>query len=121
MTTPKTSIGRGVIAVSRSLTAALFPDLLAIDDCTIQGEMKAQGVFAAVHRTLLLPDSYTIVAIFYGGLFSYYSPQGIDWLILVDSPAIPLADEGALFPRITPHYCRNADGTNTLTRIDVGQ
>jgi hypothetical protein len=112
-------IGHGILPISRGLAAELFPDLLNIDECTTQGELKTQGIFEQVQRTLLLPpESYTILGIFYSEWMTYNRAM---WNIVIESPAIPLTAEGAMFPTITPVYTHHSDGTNSLLRIDVDQ
>jgi hypothetical protein len=92
---PQREFRAGVISVSYSLM-----DLFGIDmrGCNTQGEYQDKGVFADLHKKLLLPDSYTIRGIFYRPW------SGPIWDIVVESPDLPPIEQGCEAPAITPVY-----------------
>ncbi len=61
-------------------------------------------------KRLLLPDTYTVHAIFY----TWMRRQ---WEIVVEGPDLPALTENVELPQITPIYQRNADGSTSLVRI----
>lgn len=111
--TPERAIGMGVIEVSCNLLEQLDIPGLSLDNCDTRGRLREQGVFTAVHHALLLPDSYTIIAMMLANFRI--------WKIAVQSPDIPVVDEGEELPEVIPYYCRHADGTNELTSLKIAR
>lgn len=91
---PQREFQAGVISVSYSLM-----DLFGIDmrGCNTQGEFQDKGMFADLHKRLLLPESYTIRGIF-------NRPWSGLWDIVVESPDLPPVQQGSEAPAITPVY-----------------
>jgi hypothetical protein len=101
----------GIIRIDRKIWHEILDDVLKVDSTDTQGVLRDKGAFAEVHKRLLLPETYTVHNIFYEWL-----PR--TWNIIVEGPDLPLAIEGQELPRLTPWYQRNADGSNSLVRID---
>ncbi len=106
-----TSIPRhlGAIYISHGLLGEMDA-LLDIDSTDVQGKLRNDGVFDRLHRLLLLPESYTIIAIFCETLYG-------QWRIIVESESIPLVKSGESYPEVKPLYTRNEDGSVHLTEI----
>ncbi len=102
----------GVICASDSWWREVFTDVLTIDATDIQGVLRDKGVFAEVHKRLLLPESYTVRAIFYK-----WMPR--QWSIVIEGPDLPRVVEGMEYSQISPVYQRNEDGSTQLVRIDI--
>jgi len=102
----------GVICIDMKNWHEKFDDVLTVDAVTTQGMLYEKGVFAEVHKRLLLPDSYIVRGIFYEWMHR-------QWQIGVTGPDLPLLIEGMEYPQITPVYQRNADGSTSLVRIDT--
>lgn len=83
----------GIIRVSYHL----LEELVDIRGCNIQREFEDKGVFAALHKKLLLPANYTIRALFY----TYMQNA---WEIVVESPDLPPVGQDVYPPEITPVY-----------------
>jgi hypothetical protein len=64
-------------------------------DC--QASLRDQGVFSTIKTWLLLPENYTILALYYVYL------QGV-WHVIVDSPDLPIFHVNEEPPQITPIY-----------------
>jgi hypothetical protein len=92
---PQREFRAGVISVSYTIM-----DLFGIDmqGCNTQGEFQDKGVFAELHKRLLLPEAYTIRGIFYRPW------SGPIWDIVVESPDLPTVEQGCEAPAITPVY-----------------
>lgn len=97
-------MGYGIIRLSFKLGADVMPEA-KIDATTTQGKLRDDGYFFQVHERLMLPESYEILGIY----LEFYR---LYWCILVKSPEIPLVDEGAELPHITPYY--RADELNEM-------
>ena len=104
-------VGYGLIRVSFQLGCELTSKL-HIDRTTTQGELRDRGIFADCHTALHLPESYKIFGIF-------VEPYRLCWSIVVESPEIPIADEGTELPHCTPIYRRNKHGDEEFVRIEV--
>lgn len=98
----------GVIQVN----ATLLEDILDVNTIDIQARLRDEGVFHRVSERLMLPESYSMVAIFCELLYHR-------WNIFVESPSIPLVDVGESYPEIHLLYTRNEDGPVHLTDIEV--
>lgn len=86
----------GIILISSKVMDHLAVGI-DLSGCTIQGEFKDSGVFATLREKMLLPESYTIVAIF--------MRWGIRWWeIVVEHPDLPVLEPGCEPPIITPVY-----------------
>lgn len=113
---PKEPRHIGIIRMTDGLVdaAPMFAELLRLDATTIQSELRDHGVFARLHKALLLPESYQVVAIFHEGLMR-------QWKVYVESAIIPLANEATNYPDVSPIYQRSDTGEIRLTdiRIDV--
>jgi hypothetical protein len=90
---PQREFRYGTIRISY----CLLEQLVDIQGCNIQREFEDKGVFAELHKKLLLPTNYTIRAIFYAFMENV-------WEIVVESPDLPLVDQGMYPPEITPVY-----------------
>ena len=101
----------GMICIADAVWRDMFKDVLTEDSLDIQGVLREKGVYAEVHKRLLLPETYTVHGIFYEWL-----PR--TWNIVVEGPDLPLAVEGLELPKLKPWYQRNADGSTSLVRID---
>lgn len=99
----------GIISISYRLLEEFGID---IDGTTTQGEFADKGVFATLHKKLLLPTSYTIRGIF----LRWYGPV---WNVVVESPDLPVVELGYEPPDITPIYRREDDGTAHLITIKI--
>jgi hypothetical protein len=84
----------GVVRIQYDLLKQLDID---IKNCNVQGEFQEKGVFAALQKKLLLPESYTIYGLFLGWPFR-------EWQLVVESPDLPVLEEGCEPPNITPIY-----------------
>ncbi len=92
---PKREYHFGIIHVSSMF---LHQVGASIRECNTQGELEDKGVFTAVHKLLLLPDSYTIRGMF-------LRMQDIThWHIWVESPDLPTVEEYSEPPEIVPIY-----------------
>src|SRR5260221_8290042 len=96
----------GIIRVADGLLREMLGDTLKIDATDTQGTLRDKGIFAEVHKRLLLSETYTIHNIFYEWIRR-------SWSIVVEGPDLPLAVEGMELSEITPIYQRNADGTTS--------
>jgi len=105
------SCRRGIIRVGMD---ELSEFKLTIDQVDTQGELRAKGMFAAIHKRLLLPPSYTIIAIFCEYM------RGT-WAILVESDNLPEAEPNVELPEVKLHYYQHTDGTEKLIDIQVVQ
>src|SRR5260221_14390906 len=96
----------GRIGIIRVATAALAPLDITIEHTDTQGRLRETGVFAQLHERLLLPASYSILAV-------YFTPWKRIWDICVESPDLPLTVEECDVPALTPWYNRfiRDDGT----------
>jgi hypothetical protein len=95
------------------ITHGLFGEmdaLLDINSTDVQSKLRDDGMFDRMHQLLLLPESYTIVAIFCDVLYG-------QWRIIVESDSIPLVKPGDSYPEVKPLYTRNEDGSAHLTEI----
>lgn len=108
--------GYGVIQIDISLANAVMPaaKLDELDNVTTMGELRDQGVFEQVHRSLLLPERYHVVAIF-------LEFERFCWGVMVEAPIeeCPRVESGCYLPNIAPVYRRLADGTAQLERLDI--
>jgi hypothetical protein len=84
----------GVIQIDRRIMAEMGVDM---QGCTIQGEFADKGVFADLHKRLLLPESYTIYSLFIRFPYQY-------WEVVVESLDLPPVDQTSEPPTITPVY-----------------
>ena len=91
---PQQEFRSGVISLYRDALNDLGIDLKG---CNTQGEFQEKGVFAELHKKLLLPDSYTIRGIF----CQWYMRT---WEVVVESPDLPVVDQSHEPPTITPIY-----------------
>ncbi len=105
------TMGYGIISVSGPFLAQLGISLPA-DHVTTQGQLRDSGLFAELHTLLLLPETYTIRAMYDRGLSRA-------WDIGVESADIPVVDEADDLPRLIPTYRRDADGHVELIEIKV--
>lgn len=106
----------GIIYVHKSpkddLISKLLPKELTIDDCDTQGFLRNKGVFEAVRKGLLLPDSFTICYMFLQ--LPYFR-----WAIVVESPDLPeVPNDITAYPEIRPQYV-HADGKAHLEKIEI--
>ena len=90
---PQREFRYGTIRISYHL----LEQFIDIRGCNIQREFEDKGVFAELHKKLLLPANYTIRAIFYAFMENV-------WDIVVESPDLPPVDQGMYPPEITPIY-----------------
>lgn len=105
----KEQIGYGVVRLSFKLGTYIMPEA-RIEDTTTQGTLRDSGFFFQVHERLMLPESYEILGIY----LEFYK---LCWAIVVRSPEIPLVEEGAELPHITPVYHRDELNEQWLDRI----
>jgi hypothetical protein len=113
---PREGYGYGIIRMSRQLTEHIAP-LAQIELTNVQGELKDRGVFDQVKQALYLPADYTIMGI-------YIETYRLTWCILVEAMGVPIPEEGAVLPVLTPIYAYTFDvenGTKSarLMRIEV--
>lgn len=101
----------GVLCVSDSLWREVIGDVLTVNSVDMQGVLRDKGVFAEVHKRLLLPETYIVHNIFYKWMLR-------QWNIVVEGPDLPLAIEGVELTQVTPIYQRNEDGSAKLLRIE---
>lgn len=99
----------GTVYITHGLFAEM-DTLLDMDSTDIQGKLRDDGVFDQLHRLLLLPASYTVVAVFCDVLYG-------QWRIIVEADSIPLVKSGESYPEVKPLYTRRQDGTVHLTDI----
>lgn len=105
----------GIIRVSEM--DQLIPEI-SIEDTDTQGMLRNKGVFKGLHDRLLLPESYTIHAIY------RYPYQLRTWSILVESPELPECEYGVEYPLLQPFYCvttENGKQQAHLVEIKVEQ
>src|SRR5260221_8892969 len=76
----------GVICIDTKNWHERFDDVLLVDSLTTQGVLREQGTYAEVKKRLLLPDTYTVHAIFY----TWMRRQ---WEIVVEGPDLPALTE----------------------------
>lgn len=88
----------GIMSVQSAIFNQMNPPI-TFQDCTTQRELQAFGVFQRIHDFLLLPETYTIKALFYDA----YDKR--EWSLYLESPEIPTVDEDAPFPVVEPVYC----------------
>jgi hypothetical protein len=113
-TSPSSIVHQGIIQLSSGLVESghLIPaKVLALDSVSVQGQLRDEGIFAEVHRNLLLPDSYTVLGIF-------YDCWNRCWNIAVECEDIPPTEEGNQLPIVEPYYVRSDDGMVHLTHIN---
>lgn len=93
---------RGVLFIRADMLTQLAPEI-TLDTTNTQGQLRDTGVFARLRERLLLPDSYTLVAVFAQNF-------GREWAILIESPELPdvgeFSWESIEYPRIEPTYCQ---------------
>ncbi len=104
----------GIIRVTDKVLDELLSGVLKIDNTDTQGSLRDRGVFAEVHKRLLLPDTYIIHGIYRNWLRRY-------WEVAVEGPDLPELQEGAEAPIISPVYTRHNDGRVELMRIEVAE
>jgi hypothetical protein len=104
------AVHQGIIPVSAHY--GLIPENgFSLTD--VQGALLDAGIYDAVHRSLLLPESYVIRGIFY----EWHTRR---WNIFVEGESIPATEEGEQLPRLEPFY-RREDGSTRLLEIKVTQ
>ena len=102
----------GVIYVSQNSHPELSA-LLDLSSTDIQGKLRDDGKFDRIHQLLLLPASYTVIAVFCDYVYG-------TWRIIVESDAIPRVNPGENYPTVEPHYSKNyTDGTVRLNDIQA--
>ncbi len=74
--------------------------------------MEAKGLFDTFQSLLLLPDKYTIIGVFFD--LSFYQ-----WVVIVESYALPLPEKGSMLPMLIPKYQRTEDGKVSIIEIQV--
>ncbi|SRR5260221_538656 len=102
----------GVIRISREVLDLLLNDTLKIDDCDTQGSLRERGVFAEIRKRLLLPENYIIHGVYWKWMPRY-------WEVVVESPDLPIAQEGRDLPIVSPLYCTYEDGRVEIKNIKV--
>jgi hypothetical protein len=104
----------GIMHISLAALQSISPSI-TIDACSIQRELRDQGVFDRIHRHLLLPDTYTIKAMFYARQGDWQQ-----WELWVESPDLPVATTGIIndLPEIRPTYCV-VEGEPHLVEIQI--
>ena len=107
---PREPVHGGYIRVSYPLFDTLG---ISLRNCDTQGMLEDNGVFADVHKKLLLPENYQIRHIFFR-----WPEYGV-WQIGVTSPDLPPLEEGVEPPILTPLYQRCEDGTTRLLSIKI--
>lgn len=111
---PEQEIRLGIMSISHVALQSISP-AITIDACSLQRELRDQGVFARLHRFLMLPPSYTIKALFYarGGDWR-------EWEIWIESPDFPVTETAWAgdLPEICPIYCQ-VKGEVHLVRVDI--
>ncbi len=97
----ETGVRWGIMQISQEALMGIDPSI-TFDACSLQRELRDQGVFARLHRYLLLPDSYTIKALFYARHSDWRQ-----WEIWLESPDFPLtgAAWAGELPEVSPVYC----------------
>jgi hypothetical protein len=80
----------------------LFPEI-TIEATDTQCHLRDIGTFEVLRKLLLLPETYTICAI-------YKKPNNREWFVLIESPDLPDVRDFAWndieYPRIEPTYCQ---------------
>ncbi len=104
----------GIIRVTDSFLNELLSGVFKIDNTDTQGSLRDRGVFAEVHKRLLLPDTYIIHGIYRNWLRRY-------WEVAVEGPDLPELQEGSEAPVVSPIYRRHDDGRVELMRIEVAE
>lgn len=102
----------GVISISSEALRGISP-AITIDATTTQRELRDQGVLQTLHDYLLLPESYTIKALFYG------RRDWRTWELLVESPELPEVPlDQAELPEVQPRYAL-VDGEAHLVDLKI--
>ncbi len=87
----------GVIHISDNLVREMG---ISVDAADTQGILRDKGIFAEVHKRLLLPQTYIMHNLFYEWRYRV-------WSVLVEGPDLPLAVEGTELQEVTPVYQRS--------------
>jgi len=110
------SPGYAVLAVSQSFfqEAGAGPDsaLLGLDFCDLQGHIRAAGAFDEAHRLLCLPETYSIVGLFWQWLQH-------TWSVVVSSQDLPPNEVGFQLPHLRATYRLSGPGVRVLVHLEV--
>jgi hypothetical protein len=69
--------------------------------------MEVKELLDTWQSLLQLPDGYTIIG-------SFFSIVHYQWMVIVESDALPIPKEGEMLPLLSPMYQRTADGKVSL-------
>lgn len=110
---PRPGYGYGVIRVDMVLFADIVPRA-GIGDTTTQGELKEQGFLDQCKQSLLLPDDYEIMGVY----FRYWL---FAWDILVEAPGLTLPKQDEELPFVVLTYQMDGHGKRTLKCIELAK